>query len=156
VGWLKFNGIRMCAPTLAALMSDKLGMIAPPALLRPHALLIPIPLHPRRRRERGFNQSADLADFLSRATGIAVAHLLTRERFTWTQTKLPTRLRAVNTSGAFSVTKQTAAQGLPHKRWFLLVDDVTTTGSTLSAAGFALRPLLPPGAQVWGVTVARG
>ena len=155
IHWLKFQGVRPCAAPLAAVLADRLIAIAPLPLLRRDGLLIPIPLHGRRQRERGFNQSADIAASLSVAAGIPATDVLTRTRFTWTQTKLPPALRVANAAGAFTATAQ-QAQLLANKRWLLLIDDVTTTGSTLSAAGAVLRPLLSQTAEVWGVTVARG
>jgi predicted amidophosphoribosyltransferase len=80
VHWLKFNGVRSCAEFLAALVADKLTVIAPLPLLRRDALLVPIPLHHRRQRERGFNHSDDIARWLSRITGIPVAAALVRTR----------------------------------------------------------------------------
>lgn len=149
VHWLKFRGVRACARPLAALLAARVAEIAPLSALRENGVLAPIPLHRRKRRERGFNQSEELARHLSHFTGIPLLQPLQRSRATWTQTKLPPELRSQNVSGAFSV-KAT----LPSKRWWFLVDDVTTSGATLSAAGEAL---CEAGAQeIWGVTVARG
>jgi ComF family protein len=157
VGWLKFNGVQTCAHSLAELAADKLAVIAPPSLLRREAVLIPIPLHRRRQRERGFNQSLALAQSLSARAGIRVAELLARSRFTWTQTRLPLGLRSDNTAGAFQAAAAPQANELlAAARWLLIVDDVTTTGSTLSAAAAALRPHVSEAAEIWGVTVARG
>lgn len=149
VHWLKFRGVRACARPLAALLTARVAEIAPLAVLRTNGAIVPIPLHRRRRRERGFNQSEVLASYLSRITSVPLLPVLQRSRATWTQTKLPADLRRQNMAEAFLVTNI-----LPRKRWWLLIDDVTTSGATLSSAAAALRAA---GAQeIWGVTVARG
>ncbi len=149
VGWLKFKGVTGLAPVLARLMEPALAAIAPPPQLRRQAVLIPMPLHRRRLRQRGFNQSEEITGALSCHANIPQWNGLIRVKPTWTQTKLPPQLRRQNTKNVF------ALQGpLPDKRYWLLVDDVTTTGSTLADAA---RPLKQAGArEVWGVTAARG
>jgi len=147
IHWLKFRGVRPCAQPLAALLTDRLLAIAPLAVLAHHATLVPIPLHWRKRRARGFNQSADLAQALTELTGIPTSDVLERQRSTWTQSKLPPTLRNQNLAGAFRLREMP-----PPARYILLVDDVTTTGATLAAAASAWDTQ----AQVWGVTVARG
>lgn len=106
-------------------------------------LVVPIPLHPSRRRERGFNQSAMLAEGLAQtlrkrshapAPQIASA-CLGRKRATIPQTGLSVSARRENLRGAFEVTKPEAVRG----RCIVLVDDVMTTGATLSAAARALK-----------------
>ncbi|MBI4021953.1 MAG: ComF family protein [Candidatus Andersenbacteria bacterium] len=157
VHWLKFRGVRACAQPLAALLSARAAAIAPLTVLRKNGVLVPIPLHKRRARERGFNQSEELARYLSQMTGIPLWRALQRRRATWTQSKLPALLRADNVARAFTVTAP-----LPDIRWWLLIDDVTTSGATLSAAGEALLSAVPDGQpgtrqpEIWGVTVARG
>ncbi len=148
VHWLKFKGVRETSVALAELLVPQLKLIAPWAQLQQQAVLIPLPLHRRRERERGFNQSALLAEAISRYTNIPVAAGLERQRATLTQTKLPSGMRLKNMYGAFRLTKP-----LPRsKKLALLVDDVTTTGASLNAAAAAL----PENIQIWGVTVARG
>ncbi len=150
IEWLKFKGIRRLAPVLARLLVPHLTVIVPLGELRQAAALVPIPLHARRLRQRGFNQSLELAQALSSYADIPVQQALVRARATWAQTKLPHELRSENIQGAFALVER-----LPeHVRCCLLIDDVTTTGSTLSAAA---APLKASGVQeVWGVTVARG
>lgn len=150
VEWLKFKGIQRIAPTLARLLISPLTVIAPLRELTHTAVFIPIPLHNRRLRERGFNQSLELAHALSSYTAIPVHEALVRTRATWAQAKLPPELRRENIRGAFAI-----AQQLPENiKHCLLIDDVTTTGSTLSAAAALLKAVGVP--EVWGVTVARG
>lgn len=148
VGWLKFKGVRPLAPVLAQRLLPYLLAIDSVENLRSSALFIPLPLHRSRQRQRGFNQSYDIAQALHNFTGIPLFDGLERSRVTFTQRELPAELRRQNVAHAF-----TLAQSLPEKQRYLLIDDVTTTGSTLSAAAKALR--VKPNQQIWGVTVAR-
>lgn len=154
VRWLKFKGIRAVAPALAQLLLPRLLLIAPLDQLRQEAVFIPIPLHPRRQRERGFNQSELLANSLAQDTGIPVAPALARHRSTWAQSHLPTELRAGNIKDSFQIAPDFQFRPLAKRRIAILVDDVTTSGSTLRAAAEALKPVA--GWQLWGLTVARG
>ena len=101
-------------------------------------LIAPVPLHWRRMLRRRYNQSAELARALARRTGRAlVVDLLRRARFTTPQEGLDRHARAANQSGAFAVAPRHAARVAG--RSVLLVDDVLTTGATLSACAEALR-----------------
>jgi len=102
--------------------------------------LVPVPLHPSRERQRGYNQSALLAQEISRHTGIPVLPLLRRTVATVSQTTLSGEERKRNVDGVFAV--DPAWQPRPGGR-FLLIDDVRTTGSTLSACALPLRPFRP-------------
>lgn len=97
--------------------------------------IIPIPLHRRKQRERGFNQAEYLADILGREWGIPVySNCLKKVHNTKSQKKLGSRERKRNLQGAF--------QGVPGNwgiRRVLLVDDVYTTGSTMDAAAAEIR-----------------
>ncbi len=95
----------------------------------------PIPLHPHRLRRRGFNPALLLARALARRSGCALeTGLLERVRDTPSQTGLDRRARQRNVRGAFRVARP---DRVPERLW--LVDDVVTTGSTLSEAARALR-----------------
>ena len=102
------------------------------------ALLVPVPLHPRRRRERGFNQSALLAGALARAAGGAavMADFLVRLADTQSQTAFDRRSRLDNLKNAFALAP--GARLDPRQR-HVLVDDVFTTGSTLNGCARTLR-----------------
>ncbi len=94
----------------------------------------PVPLHPLKQWLRSYNQSELIAQAICRRYGLAQQNeLLRRTRFTRSQTKLSEFERAKNVSGAF--TASSAAQGLS----ILLIDDVTTSHSTLLACAAALR-----------------
>jgi ComF family protein len=98
--------------------------------------LVPVPLSTRRARERGFNQSARLADVVGQCLGLAVwRDALTRTHFTSSQTRLTPEERLRNVSGAFRVTGDTARLRGAH---LVLVDDVVTTAATLNACAAAL------------------
>lgn len=102
------------------------------------AVLVPVPLHSRKRRERGYNQSALLAAALARAAGgsTRVAGLLRRTRDTPSQTALDRRTRAANLRGAFALARP---GGVEPDRRYVLVDDVVTTGATLDGCARVLR-----------------
>ncbi len=111
----------------------------------------PVPLHPTRQRERGYNQAALLAGSLARRLKLPVRRRgLVRCRNTGTQTHLTARERLSNVKGAFNVRNAPSWRGLR----LLLVDDVMTTGATVSACAGILKDA--GSASVHVVTVARG
>jgi len=112
--------------------------------------IVPVPLHPRRLREREFNQAAVLAGHLARASNIPVIEPLARHHYTGTQTKLDRKERRQNLRGAFILRKNADVTD----KDLLLVDDVLTTGSTLDACAAVL--LAEGAASVRALTVARG
>ena len=92
-------------------------------------LIVPVPLHPRKARERGFNQSGVLAHGLSRRTGIKLLRNgLVRTRYTRTQTRLSRKDRQENVKGAFRISERAEING----KSVLLVDDVYTTAATVN------------------------
>src|SRR6266403_4865532 len=98
-------------------------------------VIVPVPLHPARQRERGFNQASLLAELLSARTSIPVKPLLERTRYTTTQTALDRSERMENLHNAFRLRKNADVRGLR----VLLIDDVLTTGSTLSECARVLK-----------------
>lgn len=115
-------------------------------------LLVHVPVHEARRRERGFDQAELLATVAGRYLRLPVAAPLKRTRATAAQYRLDRSHRAANLAGAFRVgTGQSRAE--IRGRWVVLVDDVLTTGATLSACAEAL--LAAGAAAVSAVTVAR-
>jgi ComF family protein len=101
-------------------------------------VLVPVPLHPRKQRERGFNQSALLAGALARAAGggTTAAPLLVRRADTRTQTAFDRRTRMNNLKNAFALAPRAR---LDAGRRYVLIDDVFTTGSTLNGCARLLR-----------------
>lgn len=111
--------------------------------------MIPVPLHPRRLRERGYNQAALITERLAEKVGLPVlGETLVRSRMTASQTTLGASERRKNVEGAFRV-RSNAVKG----RSVLLVDDVRTTGATLEACADALREAGVVG--VYAMTLAR-
>jgi ComF family protein len=93
-------------------------------------LIIPVPLHPSKKRQRGFNQSDIISSGLSEATGLTVdTKILERKVITGTQTRRSRYERWANVEGIFNVTDINKITG----KHILLVDDVITTGSTLES-----------------------
>jgi ComF family protein len=98
-------------------------------------IIVPVPLHPTRQRERGFNQASLLAESLSAQISTPSKPLLERIRYTTTQTALDRAERMENLHNAFHLRKNTDVRGLR----VLLIDDVLTTGSTLSECARVLK-----------------
>ncbi len=140
---LKYEGRHGVAATLAPLLAERVAPLA-----GDDDLLIPIPLHPARQRERGYNQSAVVAAELARLLPLELAPAaLQRTRQTADQTRLSGAQRAENVRDAFVA----RPDGVRDRRIWLL-DDVYTTGATLHAGAAALRAA---GArEVRGVVVA--
>ena len=99
-------------------------------------MMIPVPLHPTRLRERGYNQSCLLADGISSAFGIPIVlNKLTRIRNTEPQAMLEAKNRFTNIHGAFTIKN---SQGITRKN-ILIIDDLLTTGATASEAARILK-----------------
>lgn len=120
----------------------------PRILCQPADALVPVPLHPRRQRERGFNQATALAKLLARPSGLPLWPALRRVRWTETQTQFERNERLENLRGAFAIHRPVRGKHL------LLVDDVFTTGSTVNECARILRRA--GAASVRVITVARG
>jgi ComF family protein len=129
---------------MAAHMCETLRIWSPPV-----DAIVPVPLHGSRRRSRGYNQSELLARELAHLSGLPLERdVLRRVRNTRPQTEQPDAAsRRLNVAGAFGPGKA------PPSGSILLIDDVTTTGSTLEACA---RVLLANGAaHVYALTFAR-
>jgi ComF family protein len=123
---LKYDGRRSLARPLAALMCERGGDVLAGA-----DVVVPVPLHPSRRRGRGFNQAADLARYLP----LPAVSALRRVRPTAAQASLPASRRHRNVRDAFAPARSASyLAGLT----IVLVDDVSTTGATLEACARAL------------------
>ncbi len=129
----KFGGHRALAGPLADLVVSALAAGWPAGA---PDLLVPVPLHPRRKRTRGFNQAHLIARRLGRAWGCPVRpDVLARVTETEPQTALDSAARLANVRGAFRLRRPEAVAG----RHVLLVDDILTTGATASACARALE-----------------
>ncbi len=112
--------------------------------------LVPVPLHPTRLRERGFNQAEALAEAVSKRACLPVLKCIERRLYTKTQTRFDRMERMQNLRNAFALRKNSNVRG----KHLVLLDDVLTTGSTLHECALVLRAA---GAEsVRAVTVARG
>lgn len=98
-------------------------------------LIVPVPLHPARERERGFNQAALLAELLAAKAALPLRSVLERIRYTTTQTAYDRAERMENLHDAFRLRKNRDVRELR----VLLIDDVLTTGSTLSECARVLK-----------------
>jgi ComF family protein len=142
----KYGGLRALAAPLGQLMSQSWSELAPASGLD---AIVPVPLHPTRQRERGYNQAVLLARELGPTLGWPVVEdELARVKATAPQIDLNAEQRRANVQHAFKCTKG----GLAGKR-VLLVDDVCTTGATLEAAAAALYQA--GAVSVWSFTLAR-
>lgn len=143
----KYDGAVQVRRPLALLMADRL---APLAAEKAPDLLVPVPLHVRRLRQRGFNQAVLLGELLSREWQIPLGRrALQRVRWTEPQVNLAAKERLANVRGAFAVADPAQIRGAR----ILLVDDVLTTGSTLAECSKVL--LRAGAAEVCAVTIAR-
>lgn len=114
-------------------------------------LIVPVPLHAVKEREREFNQADRLGRMLSRETGIPLnARLVCRVKYTQTQTRLTRAARTENLQGAFAARKGARLQG----ERIVLVDDVLTTGATAGECAKVLKRMGAGAVCVW--TLARG
>lgn len=142
---LKYNNLRAMAVFLGRWLGDYLA-----ANPLPGELLVPVPLHHKRLRERGYNQSRLLALELSRLSGLPlVDDCLVRERYTTPQARTPSvDERRRNVADAFAC-RDRRLEG----RAVLLIDDVATSGATLDACARALKGAGT--SSVWGLVLAK-
>jgi ComF family protein len=143
---LKYQGISSLAAPLGRLLYEYTVVHPLPA-----DIVVPVPLHGHRLRQRGFNQAALLARELGKLQHMPVAPgLLKRMRNSPSQAQAATAdERRSNVRGAFQIAQADSVEG---KR-VLLIDDVCTTGATLDACARVLREA--GAARVWGLTLAR-
>lgn len=140
----KYRGGQVLARPLGQLMTERWSAYHIPA-----EVLIPVPLHPTRLAERGYNQATLLARELGAAIGLPVeTDSLVRIRATAPQVTLDAAARQENVQGAFRCLDDRMAD-----RRVVLIDDLCTTGATLSACSTALQEV--GAASVWAYTLAR-
>ena len=148
IGQFKYHGLLPLAKPLGNYLAQTLNRFeADGGSLD---LVLPVPLHRTRERQRGFNQAAMLAAHIGRLRGLRVAGRdCVRIRNTPPQTGLGRAERRKNVKGAFAVPKPERVRGLH----ILLVDDVMTTGATADSCARALKDAGAKG--VWVLTLAR-
>ncbi len=136
--------------THAALFGTLLIEAAEASGRHPPELLLPVPLHRSRLRERGYNQALELARPLARHWGVGVdAFALSRVRATAAQMQLPAKQRLKNVRGAFAL-----RDGVRLPASVAVVDDVMTTGATVSEIAKLLRRAGVKRVEVWAVARA--
>ncbi len=130
---LKYHGMKSTGPVLGTLMAKKtLKDCSPPE----NSCIVPVPLHHSKLKERGYNQTESLAEGFASFTGFEVCgDLLRRTKHTGTQTALDHEQRALNVRNAFRYSGEKSLSGRP----VIIIDDVMTTGSTISECAKALR-----------------
>ncbi len=137
----------------SALVEDFPEVINPLLPLLPkhsHTVIVPIPLHTRRQRERGFNQSQFLAEVLSQQSGLPVVHLIKRHRYTTPQAQLTEAERKTNILDAFEIDSRISE--IPKS--VVLIDDVITTGSTIAESATVLQKFGVR--KIFAVSLAKG
>lgn len=143
---LKYKGHKK----MGVFLGRMLGAALKYSMLAQADLVLPVPLHPRKERKRGYNQSSLIARGVAEITGIPLHEkILFRRENTGSQTRRNRYERWENMEDVFGLCRD--AEGYSDLS-FLLIDDVVTTGSTLEACAITLRQL--PGTKVYVATVA--
>jgi predicted amidophosphoribosyltransferase len=146
---VKFSAWRALGDELGRLLGERIGEELERVDVRAHeAVLVPIPMSWTSRMKRGIDHTLVLARAASRETNVPVVRAL-RRRHGPTQLDVPPSRRAENVRGVF---RCRAIGGSP--RVIVLLDDVRTTGATLTSAARALRSGADPGARIWAATAA--
>jgi len=145
----KYNFIKELANFLARLMIIKFNYLLTIYPELKQAIILPVPLHKKRKSWRGFNQAELLAKVLANNFAMQMeTDVLKRIKNIKPQVNLKSFEREKNISGAFGVT------GIVKSKMFLLIDDVMTTGSTMNECARVLKSV---GAEkIYGLAVARG
>lgn len=150
---LKYNGIRPAANVLGRMLAEAIAALKP-GFTTSDITVVPVPLHRSKLRQRGFNQAELIARAAMKISGSAgclhlSAGVLERTRETASQIGLTSHQRRQNLRGAFRVARPDSV----NVREVLVVDDVYTTGATVSECARVLRRA--GATRVWVATVAR-
>lgn len=142
INTLKFHQQLVVANTLGNLAASRIQ--AEYTNTRLPECIIPIPLHPKRTRERGYNQALEIAKHLAKQLKIPLdVHSCIRQRYTQAQTLTPAKLRKKNVKHAFYIKPILIAKHIA------IVDDVVTTGHTIQEAATTLRDSGVQQIDVW-------
>lgn len=142
----KYHGVKAIGDELGVMLSAEIASHLPHS----KCLITVVPLHTNKLRLRGFNQADQLAEIVSNVLKIPKLDLLTRTKHTYPQAKLEVNQRISNVTDVFAATKSNKIKG----KTIILVDDVSTTISTLNHAALALKAA---GAKsVIGAVIAHG
>jgi ComF family protein len=142
VRFLKFSGGRTAVPALGWWMAAALGdyLAGPVGRDSSDPVLVPVPLHPLRKKSRGYNQAALLAHEVAGRLGLDVdSRILMRIRNTKAQSTIDREKRSENVDGAFGLDRGEFATG----RNVIVVDDLVTTGETVKACVGAMESAAP-------------
>lgn len=145
---LKFNGRKSAVPSLQFLLQT-----VPQDWLKSYDVVVPVPLHAKRQRERGFNQVDLLFKEWSKQRGLRYEELLVRMKATEYNWNLSLQDRRINLANAFLLNFE-IMKTVPSSSAILLVDDIFTSGVTLTAAGQVLKAA--GFTHVGGLTLAAG
>lgn len=150
VGELKFRQRLAAAQALGVVLADALhAQLARRPAWRPDAIL-PVPLHPKRLRERGFNQAVEIARPVARRLGIPLAlNWARRQRATVPQHQQSLDIRARNLRGAFEIRRSL------HGEHIAILDDVVTSGHTVAELARALNEAGAGAVSVWSAARAQ-
>ncbi|MBT3412921.1 MAG: ComF family protein [Candidatus Jacksonbacteria bacterium] len=144
---LKYSGQRVLAQPLSAILSSAISHALLRGAITTPLWAIAIPLHPRRYRERGFNQNDEIGNFLPPSITF-IPNILSRKKYTPSQIMLSKEKRIQNIKDAFECSSQTPQEGT-----ILLLDDVTTTGTTLKEAAKKIKQQTD--ISIWGCVLAQ-
>jgi ComF family protein len=146
IHYLKYNSLKEVLPILADLLIDQLIN----SEFRGEVVITSVPLHKYRQNIRGFNQSEILAKVVAEKTGFNHEQLLKRIKHKKTQVELSGKERRENLAGVFAPIESKVIFG----KTVILVDDVSTTGTTLEECAKTLR--VSGARQIWGLVIAKG
>ena len=149
---IKYNGNLSAGRYFGSMLG---GRMASSEIFSDVDVVVPVPLHWRRRWKRGYNQAEVIAGSIAAQLGAPLrADLLRRTRHTGTQTRLDIEAKKSNVHGAFEASSKCLSSMGHRPKHILLVDDVFTTGSTLFACFKALRSVFPPSVRISIATLA--
>ena len=132
----KYEDQRSYATGYAKLITERVGF-------KGAGCFVPIPIHKKRFRERGYNQAQELSEALSARTGIPVIPILRRVRNTSAQNKLSAAARRENVKGAFDIDPSVLGdEGLPAGK-VIVIDDLYTSGATIEEAAAVIKSAYP-------------